>query len=248
MVHLENSSAFSLLGLAVSVGTEQHVCPGHQDGGLYSSWFEEMFHDKKNIRSGRAAVPSGPGQILAQILQQASLPGYTAALHGIFQDCPTAEKESKVLRICSHVAGTCHSVPSCSREELREQKAGWSACRWTILRAWRSTLPATACTSCLEGVPGSQVPNDSRQQILPGDNTVQVNEQVVLGWPQKNVVRELLREPEGRPRKQRRQERPVQQCASLQCPRAQTQQRSPCFLKCSVEVQSRENNGLRFCP
>ncbi|KAB1258347.1 Connector enhancer of kinase suppressor of ras 1 [Camelus dromedarius] len=112
-------------------------------------------------------------------------------------DCPTAEKESKVLRICSHVAGTCHSVPSCSREELREQKAGWSACRWTILWAWRSTLPATACTSCLEGVPGSQVPNDSRQQILPGDNTVQVNEQAVLGWPQKNVVRELLREPEG---------------------------------------------------
>ncbi|XP_035583288.1 connector enhancer of kinase suppressor of ras 1 isoform X2 [Zalophus californianus] len=45
--------------------------------------------------------------------------------------------------------------------------------------------------------PPYQVPADSQLQILPGDEIVQVNEQVVVGWPHKNVVRELLREPAG---------------------------------------------------
>lgn len=70
-----------------------------------------------------------------------------------FQDCPAAEKESQVLRIvsvcggrgavsgarvqwiglgldilfpipqCSHVAGICHNILSCSPQELLEQKA-----------------------------------------------------------------------------------------------------------------------------
>lgn len=43
----------------------------------------------------------------------------------------------------------------------------------------------------------SQVPTDSQLQIQPGDEVVQINEQVVVGWPHKNMVRELLREPAG---------------------------------------------------
>lgn len=68
-----------------------------------------------------------------------------------FQDCPAAEKQSQILRIvsiggkwgwgwgmgsadglrldptsspqCSHVAGICHNILSCSPQELLEQKA-----------------------------------------------------------------------------------------------------------------------------
>ncbi|PNJ20599.1 CNKSR1 isoform 6, partial [Pongo abelii] len=43
----------------------------------------------------------------------------------------------------------------------------------------------------------TQVPTDSRLQIQPGDEVVQINEQVVVGWPRKNMVRELLQEPAG---------------------------------------------------
>ncbi|XP_073937027.1 connector enhancer of kinase suppressor of ras 1 isoform X3 [Castor canadensis] len=111
------------------------------------------------------------------------------------EDCSEAEKESKVLRICSHVAGICHNILSCSPQELLEQKA--------VLEKVQlddpSGLEIHTTSNCLHFVSqvGTQVPPDSQLQILPGDEVVQINEQVVVGWPHKNVVRELLREPAG---------------------------------------------------
>uniref|UniRef100_A0A8D1M3E1 Connector enhancer of kinase suppressor of Ras 1 n=1 Tax=Sus scrofa TaxID=9823 RepID=A0A8D1M3E1_PIG len=115
------------------------------------------------------------------------------------EDCPAAEKESKVLRICSHVAGICHNILSCSPEELLEQRA--------VLERVElddpSGLEIHTTSNCLHFV-GTQVPANSQLQILPGDEIVQINEQVVVsegrgvvGWPHKNVVRELLRKPDG---------------------------------------------------
>ncbi|XP_033696442.1 connector enhancer of kinase suppressor of ras 1 isoform X1 [Tursiops truncatus] len=111
------------------------------------------------------------------------------------EDCPAAEKESKVLRISSHVAGICHNILSCSPEELLEQKAVLQH----VPLDDPSGLEIYTTSNCLHFVSrvGTQVPTDSRLQILPGDEIVQINEQVVVGWPHKNVVRELLREPDG---------------------------------------------------
>ncbi|XP_034875313.1 connector enhancer of kinase suppressor of ras 1 isoform X1 [Mirounga leonina] len=111
------------------------------------------------------------------------------------EDSPVAEKESRVLGICSHVAGICHHILSCSPQELLEQRA--------VLERVQLDHPlgleVHTTSNCLHFVSrvGTQVPADSRLQILPGDEIVQVNEQVVVGWPHKNVVRELLREPAG---------------------------------------------------
>ncbi|KAB0379821.1 hypothetical protein FD755_007605 [Muntiacus reevesi] len=110
------------------------------------------------------------------------------------EDCPPAEKESKVLRISSHVAGICCNILSCCPEELLKQKA--------VLKQVPlddpSGLEIHTTSSCLHFVSrvGAQVPTDPQLQVLPGDEIVQVNEQVVVGWPHKNVVRELLREPD----------------------------------------------------
>nr|XP_017518558.2 connector enhancer of kinase suppressor of ras 1 isoform X3 [Manis javanica] len=109
------------------------------------------------------------------------------------EDIPAAEKESKVLRICSHVAGICHHILSYSPYELLEQRA--------VLERVQLDDPLGleihTTSNCLHFVTqvGTQVPTNSGLQILPGDEIVQVNEQVVVGWPHKNVVRELLREP-----------------------------------------------------
>ncbi|XP_036770727.2 connector enhancer of kinase suppressor of ras 1 isoform X3 [Manis pentadactyla] len=109
------------------------------------------------------------------------------------EDIPAAEKESKVLRICSHVAGICHHILSYSPYELLEQRA--------VLECVQLDDPLGleihTTSNCLHFVTqvGTQVPTNSGLQILPGDEIVQVNEQVVVGWPHKNVVRELLREP-----------------------------------------------------
>ncbi|XP_047583615.1 connector enhancer of kinase suppressor of ras 1 isoform X2 [Lutra lutra] len=111
------------------------------------------------------------------------------------EDSPAAERESKVLRICSHVAGICHHILRCSPQELLEQRA--------LLERVQLDDPLGleihTTGNCLHFVSraGPQVAADSRLQILPGDEIVQVNEQVVVGWPHKNVLRELLREPAG---------------------------------------------------
>ncbi|XP_037684015.1 LOW QUALITY PROTEIN: connector enhancer of kinase suppressor of ras 1 [Choloepus didactylus] len=109
------------------------------------------------------------------------------------EDCPAAEKESRVLRICSHVSGICRNILSCSPKELLEQKA--------VLERVQLDDPLGleihTTSNCLHFVSrvSSQVTTASQLHILPGDEVVQVNEQVVVGWPHKNVVRELLREP-----------------------------------------------------
>ncbi|KAM8792203.1 connector enhancer of kinase suppressor of ras 1 isoform 1-T1 [Rhynchonycteris naso] len=111
------------------------------------------------------------------------------------EDCPAAEKESQVLTICSHVAGICQNILSCSPKELLEQRA-------VLERVHLDDplgLEIHTTSNCLHFVSqvGTQVPSNFRLQILPGDEIVQVNEQVVVGWPHKNVVRELLQEPAG---------------------------------------------------
>ncbi|XP_026372761.1 connector enhancer of kinase suppressor of ras 1 isoform X1 [Ursus arctos] len=111
------------------------------------------------------------------------------------EDSPVAEKENKVLSICSHVAGICQHILNCSPQELLEQRAMLERVQLDDPRG----LEIHTTSNCLHFVSrvGTQVPADSRLRILPGDEIVQVNEQVVVGWPHKNVVRELLREPAG---------------------------------------------------
>ncbi|XP_006883708.1 PREDICTED: connector enhancer of kinase suppressor of ras 1 [Elephantulus edwardii] len=111
------------------------------------------------------------------------------------EDCPVAEKESRVLRICSHIAGICHNILSYSPKELLEQRA--------VLESVQLDDPLGleihTTNNCLHFVSrvSPSLRTSSQLQILPGDEVVQVNDQVVVGWPHKNVVRELLREPAG---------------------------------------------------
>ncbi|XP_053516075.1 connector enhancer of kinase suppressor of ras 1 isoform X2 [Artibeus jamaicensis] len=86
------------------------------------------------------------------------------------EDCPAAEKEGQVLRICSHVAGICHNILNCSPRELLEQKA------------------------VLERV---QLDSPLGLEIHTTGNCLHFVSRVgtQVGWPHKNVVRELFREP-----------------------------------------------------
>ncbi|XP_077824374.1 connector enhancer of kinase suppressor of ras 1 isoform X19 [Macaca mulatta] len=96
----------------------------------------------------------------------------------LHEDGPADEKEGTVLRI-----------------ELLEQRA--------VLEQVQLDSPldleihtTSNCQHFVSQV-DTQVPTDSQLQIQPGDEVVQINEQVVVGWPHKNMVRELLREPAG---------------------------------------------------
>ncbi|XP_004603522.2 connector enhancer of kinase suppressor of ras 1 [Sorex araneus] len=111
------------------------------------------------------------------------------------ENCPAAEKESKVLTICDHVAGICHTILSYSPEELLEQRAVLE--RVQLDDPLGLEIDTTSNFLHFVSRVGTQVTTDPQLQILPGDEIVQINEQVVVGWSRENVVRELLREPAG---------------------------------------------------
>ncbi|XP_055979063.1 connector enhancer of kinase suppressor of ras 1 [Sorex fumeus] len=111
------------------------------------------------------------------------------------ENCPAAEKENRVLTICNHVAGICRTILNFSPEELLEQRAVLQ--RVQLDDPLGLEIDTTSNFLHFVSRVGTQVTTDPQLQILPGDEIVQINEQVVVGWSHENVVRELLREPAG---------------------------------------------------
>ncbi|GAB1289056.1 Connector enhancer of kinase suppressor of Ras 1 [Apodemus speciosus] len=126
------------------------------------------------------------------------------------EDRPEAEKERDILRICGHVAGICHNILSFSPAELLEQRAVLEPVQLDdpaeteILSPQKSVtqfpcggrgLEIHTTSNCQHFVSRVGVQTATGSQILPGDEIIQINEQVVVGWPHKNMLRELLREP-----------------------------------------------------
>uniref|UniRef100_A0A2K5PMT0 Connector enhancer of kinase suppressor of Ras 1 n=1 Tax=Cebus imitator TaxID=2715852 RepID=A0A2K5PMT0_CEBIM len=118
----------------------------------------------------------------------------------LHENGPVAEKQGTVLRICSHVAEICHNILVCCPKELLEQRAVLAQVQLDSPLG----LEIRTTSNCQHFVyqVDTQVATDSRLQIQPGDEVVQINEQVVVreerdvvGWPHENMVRELLREP-----------------------------------------------------
>uniref|UniRef100_A0A452QSF1 Connector enhancer of kinase suppressor of Ras 1 n=1 Tax=Ursus americanus TaxID=9643 RepID=A0A452QSF1_URSAM len=108
------------------------------------------------------------------------------------EDSPVAEKENKVLSICSHVAGICQHILNCSPQELLEQRAMLERVQLDDPRG----LEIHTTSNCLHFVSrvGTQV-RTPRPSQPPAPRPCPPAEPV--GWPHKNVVRELLREPAG---------------------------------------------------
>ncbi|XP_075030007.1 connector enhancer of kinase suppressor of ras 1 [Calonectris borealis] len=175
-------------------------------------------------------------------------------------DCPVAERDGRILRICQHIVGICESIVGCSPPALLD-------CRAVLQRVglalppspqgsppmspdtptlppglWGSpptspdtpTLPPslwgspptspdtlmlpsdplgrpptlltaplgleiTSTSSCLHFVSAttSEALAAHGGRILPGDEIVQVNEQVVVGWTRVNLAKKLLEKASG---------------------------------------------------
>ncbi|NXD83819.1 CNIPF protein, partial [Halcyon senegalensis] len=107
-------------------------------------------------------------------------------------DCPAAERDTQILRICQHIVGICESIVGCSPPALLDRRA--------VLQPVGLVVPPSP-----RGTPGHPTPTLPLSQalaahggrILPGDEIVQVNEQVVVGWTHGNLVKKLLEKPSG---------------------------------------------------
>ncbi|NWH93714.1 CNKR1 kinase, partial [Aegithalos caudatus] len=111
-------------------------------------------------------------------------------------DLPVAERNSGILQICQHIVGICQSIVGCSPPALLDRRA--------VLQRVGLALPpspqGSPPISCLHFVSAttSEALAAHGGHILPGDEIVQVNEQVVLtqdlqvGWTPVNLARKLL--------------------------------------------------------
>ncbi|NXO08353.1 CNKR1 kinase, partial [Oriolus oriolus] len=111
-------------------------------------------------------------------------------------DLPAAERNSGILRICQHIVGICESIVGCSPPALLDRRAVLQRVGLELPPGPRDSPPI----SCLHFVSAttSEALAAHGDHILPGDEIVQVNEQVVLtqdvqvGWTPLSLARKLL--------------------------------------------------------
>ncbi|XP_028937196.2 connector enhancer of kinase suppressor of ras 1 isoform X2 [Ornithorhynchus anatinus] len=127
----------------------------------------------------------------------------------LHEDSPEAEKETHILTICSHVAAICDTILGWSPEELLRQRAQLQPVALTPSRplACLGLQGQGLCGTGIEihstssgrhfvsGISPEFLAGDHCPQLLPGDEIIQVNGQVVVGWTQSNLVRKLLEDP-----------------------------------------------------
>ncbi|NXA41455.1 CNKR1 kinase, partial [Eudromia elegans] len=121
------------------------------------------------------------------------------------EDCPLEERESRILPICQHIAGICASIVRCSPAALLERTAVLQrvvlapALPDAPLPRAPQDLPITSTSSGLHFISGTapQALAVHGPPLLPGDEIVQIDEQVVVGWTPVNLARKLWERPSG---------------------------------------------------
>ncbi|XP_074832425.1 connector enhancer of kinase suppressor of ras 1 [Carettochelys insculpta] len=114
------------------------------------------------------------------------------------KDCRVSERENQILLICRHLVGICENISSCSPTALLNQAATLESVDLVPTEPEDSLgIEIKSTNSCLHFISGTatESPADHCSQILPGDEIVQVNGQVVVGWTRVNLVKKILEKP-----------------------------------------------------
>ncbi|XP_074074138.1 connector enhancer of kinase suppressor of ras 1 isoform X2 [Macrotis lagotis] len=126
------------------------------------------------------------------------------------EDYPVAKKEAQILRLGDNILSICDAILNFSPDDLLDQLAVLEpvelrarhpeepllgVCIWVCLCF--QGLEILTTSSCHHFVSGTtpESPAESCSQILLGDEIVQVNGQVVVGWPRASLDRQLLQDP-----------------------------------------------------
>ncbi|XP_045570195.1 connector enhancer of kinase suppressor of ras 1 isoform X2 [Salmo salar] len=122
--------------------------------------------------------------------QFAQLRGYTSSRNiityckdlgtAVHKDSTVYEKEKDIISICRQLVAVCDEILYCSPEAL---------------------LTHTAQLERVDLVPvfdGDHLsPADFCDKILPGDEVIQINDQIVVGWSRNNLLKKLQENPSG---------------------------------------------------
>ncbi|XP_077193799.1 connector enhancer of kinase suppressor of ras 1 isoform X3 [Paroedura picta] len=114
------------------------------------------------------------------------------------KDCTVSEREDRILLIGKHISGICEHILSYSPTNLLNQTAVLETV--TLVQAGPEDslgIEIKSSPSCLHFISGTapESPVEHYSRVLPGDEIVQVNDQVVVGWTRINLVKKLLETP-----------------------------------------------------
>ncbi|KAJ6663402.1 hypothetical protein lerEdw1_009481 [Lerista edwardsae] len=114
------------------------------------------------------------------------------------EDCPVSERENQILLIGRHISGICEQILTCSPPNLLNQTAVLESVALTPAGPEDSLgIEIKSSPSCLHFISGTapESPVEHGSLVLPGDEIVEVNGQVVVGWTRMNLVKKLLETP-----------------------------------------------------
>ncbi|XP_073472236.1 connector enhancer of kinase suppressor of ras 1 [Aquarana catesbeiana] len=111
----------------------------------------------------------------------------------LHKDWTDPKVEARILTICENIGVICKSILNCSPESLLNQTATLELVQIHSKSSDGLGLVIKSTSSGQHFV-GQTVPESAArecEQILPGDEIIKVNDQVVVGWTHKNLVRKL---------------------------------------------------------
>uniref|UniRef100_A0A8D3BD95 Connector enhancer of kinase suppressor of Ras 1 n=1 Tax=Scophthalmus maximus TaxID=52904 RepID=A0A8D3BD95_SCOMX len=187
--------------------------------GIQSRW-------RRNSYDGRSAtkLPAGVLQVVVELVTSAKglffllnryqflqLSGYTATKN-IFgycrelgaivhkQDTTVYEKEKDIISVCRQLVVVCDQILNSSAEGLLTHTAQLESVDLVpVSPGDQLGIEITSTGSSNHYVTGTAAEplNDVYVRILAGDEVIQVNNQIVVGWSRANLVKKLQENPSG---------------------------------------------------
>uniref|UniRef100_A0A6J0ULC6 Connector enhancer of kinase suppressor of ras 1 n=1 Tax=Pogona vitticeps TaxID=103695 RepID=A0A6J0ULC6_9SAUR len=111
------------------------------------------------------------------------------------KDCTVSEREDRILLIGRYISGICAQILTYSPADLLNQSAVLETVELVPTGPEDSLgIEIQSSPSCLHFISGTapQSLDELSSKVLPGDEIVQVNNQVVVGWTRMNLVKKLL--------------------------------------------------------
>ncbi|XP_055720218.1 CNK3/IPCEF1 fusion protein-like [Salvelinus fontinalis] len=118
----------------------------------------------------------------------------------VHKDSTVYEKEKDIISICRQLEAVCDEILNCSPEALLTHTAQLESVDLVpVSPGDHLGIEITSTGSSNHYITGttSESPAEFCEKILAGDEVIQVNDQIVVGWSRKNLVKKLKENPGG---------------------------------------------------
>ncbi|XP_033498466.1 connector enhancer of kinase suppressor of ras 1 [Epinephelus lanceolatus] len=186
--------------------------------GIQGRWRLNSYDGCSTIK-----LPSGVLQVVVELITSAKglfsllnrhqfsqLSGYTTS-KDIFSYCrelgdivhkknTVYEKEKDIISVCRQLVSVCDEILNCSPEKLLTHTAQLESVDLVpVAPGDQLGIEITSTGSINHYVTGTvaEPSTDAYLKILAGDEVIQVNDQIVVGWSRANLVKKLKENPNG---------------------------------------------------